>query len=104
MLSQEFSRILKTCKVRLEAIIWRLAICYKETPKQNFSYTFCKIFETTFKSMQRRLKGNCSEFQEELPFETRINVIGFSTELWNSEISSVILLKSDSTTGASQQL
>ena len=54
--------------------------------------------------MQRRLKGNFSEFQEELPFETRINVIGFSTELWNSEISSVILLKSDSTTGASQQL
>ena len=104
MLSQEFSRILKICKVRLEAIIWRLEICYKETPQQSFSYTFSKIFKRTFKSMQRRLKGNFSEFQEELPFETRINVIEFSTELWNSEISSVILLKSDSTTGASQQL
>ena len=69
MLSQEFFRTLKTCTVRLEDVIWRFAICTKETPEQSFSCTFPKIFKTPLKILQLRLKGNFLEFLVELLFE-----------------------------------
>ena len=49
-LFQKFSRILKSCKVKLEAVIWRLAICYKETPWRSLSWAFSKISTHLYKT------------------------------------------------------
>ena len=99
-LSQEFSIISKTCKVRWRLLLDGLQFALKKL-HNSFSWEFSKIFKTPSKSLQLWIKENFSEFFRRTAFWNNSlrdrfldRVVGFRN---------FCLLKSDSTTGASQQ-